>query len=151
VFSFRPSREAELVIADNAMGSPQKIPIRWSRPTPGPSPQIDATPNPLDFGEVPVGLTHEAPARQVLTLTNSGQAPVMALHVEISGDQKTFRIVENGCNGPLGVGSSCSIAVMFAPQQAKRYNETLWVVGDNLRSLTILRILGTGRPQRVIE
>jgi hypothetical protein len=38
IFPLRASRTAELVIVDNAPGSPQRIPLRWSRPTPGPTP-----------------------------------------------------------------------------------------------------------------
>lgn len=38
ILSFKASRTAELVIVDNAPDSPQRVPLGWSRPTPGPTP-----------------------------------------------------------------------------------------------------------------
>jgi hypothetical protein len=80
------------------------------------------------FGSLAVN-TRSAP--EVFTLTNTGNAPTEPLETTRGGPNASeFLITTNGCVGPLGVGATCSLTVVFAPLTTGAKNAVLIVTAS---------------------
>ena len=79
-----------------------------------------------------------ASTTQTVTLTNSGDVPLILIATQISGD---FTVV-NGCGVSLPGHSTCSIQVAFVPKALGTRTGTL-IVSDQLRSQTV-SLIGAG-------
>jgi len=83
------------------------------------APDIAATPEPVNFGDVPVGSS----ADQVVTVKNDGDADLNIGQVTAPGS--LFSIIEdNVSNQTLAPGQEATLTVRFAPLAAGPYNDS---------------------------
>ena len=92
-------------------------------------PQALVSPTSINFGSVQLGSS----VQQIVTLTNTGtgtlQISKVALNLGKGTDGDDFS-VKNGCPGSLSAGQSCSIKVIYSPDDAGNQSATL-VISDN--------------------
>src|SRR3954447_3356583 len=102
-------KAANLLIGDNAADSPQTVALGGKGIS---TPQVDLEPGQLTFGSLTLGTT--APV-QALTLSDTGGGPVHIGGIGITGRAAADFSETNNCPATLGVGSSCTLDVAFAP------------------------------------
>ena len=86
-----------------------------------------------DFEAVTLG---NSSAAKVVTLSNSGNAPLQISDIEITGAAFILDLVSgvDSCGLPpltIAAGESCALEVSFAPPSAVLYNETLSVSSND--------------------
>jgi hypothetical protein len=145
--AFSPStagaESASISFTDNAVGSPQTVILVGT----GEEPLGSPTPQDLSFGNQPQGT---ASLQQTVTLTNSGNLALTISTFELTGpDVSQFTIhVSSSCSAPLPPGTSCLIAIQFAPQTTGNFNVQLQITDNvgNAATTQIVQISGTGVP-----
>ena len=130
----------ELAVASNAPTSPDSITLTGTGVAAG-APIISLTPNPLDFGPVPLGSS----STRALLIENSGTAAL---------DINTFTLpsfVSNAgsgtCAAPpftLAVGQSCTVDMLFTPTGVMAYDDTLTITSNAASSPDSVRVTGQG-------
>ncbi|MEM6639017.1 MAG: choice-of-anchor D domain-containing protein [Pseudomonadota bacterium] len=96
-------------------------------------PEIDADPNPLDFGTVRIGQT----GTEDVVVSNSGDAPLVIGASAVSIDAGDFSIATDGCGGTsVASGGTCTISVTFAPTQGGERTGELTIVSNDLNEPT---------------
>ena len=80
-------------------------------------------------------------AAKTITVTNSGNVPVMFNSVTTSGD---FAVSANTCAGTLAVGKKCKIGVVFTPTQLGPLTGTLTITDDAANSPQTVALSGSG-------
>jgi len=100
------SRTAAVVFSDNAINSPQKVPLM------GAGTVMGLSPSSLSFGNHKVGTTSAA---KTITLSNKGTAIVSITSIAITGADPGDFSQTNSCGTSLAAGKSCSIMVKFKP------------------------------------
>jgi hypothetical protein len=102
-------------------------------------PGVDLSP-PSDFGDQAVG-TLSAP--QFITLNNSGTGALTIISIAVSAPFEND-IRTTTCSGTVPVGSSCLIAIKFAPTAVGLVTGTLSVVDNAEDSPQTAALMGTG-------
>jgi hypothetical protein len=99
-----------------------------SQPSPTPSaPAVSLSPTSLDFGAQDIGTRSAA---QFVSVTNTGTGSVFINSAAVP-NTLDFTVVGDGCSGlTLAVGTSCTMAIAFNPQNAGTRSAAL-VVADN--------------------
>jgi hypothetical protein len=101
------SQPGTLTISVSNLGvSPVTVPLNGTGVAEG---AITINPTQMTFGSVVVGT---ASAAQTLTVTNGGQATLLALALATTGD---YSLMGNGCSGALPAGMSCTAGVVLTP------------------------------------
>jgi hypothetical protein len=125
---------ASLTITDNAAGSPQSIPLSGAAvaaPPSGPAVSLNPAPT-LTFPGTPTQGTTTTP--QIVTLTNSGGAPLQILSSVLTGfNAGDFAISSDNCTGSIAAGANCAISLVFSPQ-ASGVRTTNLTITDNAAS-----------------
>ncbi|MFN8007543.1 MAG: choice-of-anchor D domain-containing protein [Terriglobia bacterium] len=98
------ARPGSLTLTDNASNSPQAIPLSGT----GIAPAVLLSPSSLTFARQNVGSTS---VPQLLTLRNTGSAPLLLTNILARGDFAQT----NNCGNSLAAGASCSLNVTFTP------------------------------------
>jgi hypothetical protein len=138
---FRPRasgrRAAELLIRDNAPGSPHRVALHGSVYEAPKVPGARVAPGALNFGSALVGRAR-IPAH--LQVTSVGTAPLQVTRIMLEGgNTDDFRIVDETCSrSPVQQDTSCTISVEFGPRAVGARNAVL-LIADN----------APGGPQRV--
>ena len=115
--------------------------LAGAAPAPAPFAIADATA--LDYASRQVGTT--TPAKNVM-LSNHGTANLTVTAATIGGaDAADFQVASNGCAGAVAPGSSCPIAVTFAPQATGTRRATLSITSNAGPPQTIA-LMGVGTP-----
>ena len=128
------NRTGTLVVASNTAGSPQPIPLSGTGTG---LPKMAIQPGSLVFGNQQIGTS----ASQVITITNSGTAPLTnSIAVSSGGDF----YVTSTCPASISTNASCTIAVMFKPTQLGNRTGTLVVASNAVGSPQSLPLSGTG-------
>jgi probable HAF family extracellular repeat protein len=110
--TFKPTasgaRSAALSVTDNAIGSPQQVPLGGIGTT------AELFPTSLNFGTVAIGTT--SPAKTV-TLTNVGTTTISIAGIAITGiNAGDFAQTQiHTCGSSLAPGATCSIGITFKP------------------------------------
>ncbi|MGD1101618.1 MAG: FG-GAP-like repeat-containing protein, partial [Terriglobia bacterium] len=128
------TRTGVLTIADNALSSPQTVSLSGTgvaKPVAGPSTSS------LAFGNQRVNTTSSP---QSLTLNNSGNAPLQISSIDATGDFS----VTNNCPASLGVGTSCTISVSFAPTATGIMVGAVNITDNGVDSPQSVALTGTG-------
>ena len=86
------------------------------------APWLDLAPGPLTFVSLPPGTTS---ATQVITLTNSGTAP---LPLDSISSSSTTVLQTSACPGSLAPGADCTVSVSFTPDGPGDFASELDVV-----------------------
>jgi hypothetical protein len=129
-------RNASLIVADNAAGSPQVLPLFGSTP---PAAVVTVSPTSITFPSQYVG-TSGLP--QNVTVTNTGTATLNITGVTAStSDFGTL----SGCGSSLAIGASCQIGVFFDPTKSGTRSGTLTITDDGLGSPQNVNISGMGQ------
>jgi len=130
------TRNGSLMVADNAPGSPQSIPLVGTGTAGTPIPAV--SPGSLTFGSQLVNTTSAA---QAVTLTNPGWATLNISSVAVSSNFSQT----NNCGSSLVVGGLCTFNVSFTPRTGGPLTGTLTVT-DNTHGITVtVSLSGTGQ------
>ena len=132
--TFKPSKagplSGTLSFSDNALGSPQRVPLS------GTGTVVKLTPSQLSFGKVVVGKTSSP---MIVTLTNTGKTALDITGIAFTGsDPKDFRETKT-CGSSVAAGASCRFSVRFKPESP----------GNRSADLNI-KDTGGGSPQSVL-
>ena len=129
------TRAGVLTVNDDAQGAPHTIALSGSGMAIVAS--VALTPSSLAFSEVVLGRTSAA---QIATLTNVGAASVTISSVQVTGDFSQT----NNCQGPLAVGSSCTLNVSFTPTATGSRTGVLTVNDSATGSPHTVQLSGSG-------
>jgi hypothetical protein len=149
--TFTPStadnQTAQLVITDNAVGSPHTIPLtgKGTEPTVG---QVLLSKTLLTFENQTVNITS---ATQSISLSNTGTTTVSISQLSLSGMNSLDFSETNTCGSSLPAGNSCSISVAFRPSSFGPRTADL-TIADNASGSpqhVTLNGMGTASPQPV--
>lgn len=124
--------ESGQVVLSDALGA-QVISLAGSGETPA---QDNLSPLSLSFAAQAIG---SRSAAQTVTLSNNGQAVLTGIHLQSSNPDFAFT---TACGGSLRPGSSCSVAVTFAPHATGAESGTLTVTDQNRTQQ--IQMSGTG-------
>ncbi|HWD10052.1 MAG TPA: choice-of-anchor D domain-containing protein, partial [Actinomycetota bacterium] len=110
------ARAATLQFNDDAPGSPQAVALSGTGVAPAPG--LGFSPDPIDFGPVPVGATSEVTE----TLTNTGTVALYPQFSVTGTDTSPFAMVPGtncqGSEGGVPPAATCSVALTFTPSGA---------------------------------
>jgi hypothetical protein len=144
--TFKPTKTgtltADLVILDNATGSPQFSTLSGSVVA-GP-PVVSLTPASLKFASTPEG---ETTAAQVVTLKNTGESTLTLASgaITITGtDASSFVKSATTCGTTLAAGASCTISVEMKPATTGALTASLNVADNAAGSPQKVTLSGTG-------
>ncbi|NJD28507.1 MAG: choice-of-anchor D domain-containing protein [Chloroflexi bacterium] len=103
-------------------------------------PAVVVTPNPVDFGVVPLG----TPASQTVTVLGIGWTPVAMTSSTITGEHPgDFVVAGDLCaTQVLAYGASCTIAVLHVPSATGARTATLSITDTALDSPQLVTLLG---------
>jgi len=99
-------RTASVSITDNAIGSPQTVPLS------GRATFFQWSPRYMNMGDQKVGTSSAA---RTVTLSNVGSAPIALFSIQIGGVNAGDFSQTNSCGSSLKAGASCTIQVTFTP------------------------------------
>jgi hypothetical protein len=133
-------RQASIVVADNATGSPQAIPLTGVGVAPQPA--VTLTPGSLTFASTTQGATSPP---QTITITSAGIATLHISSVVLSGaNPGDFSIMTNTCTGAFAPNVSCTISVTFSPLGAGQRSANITIADDAPNSPQPVQLTGTG-------
>jgi sugar lactone lactonase YvrE len=127
------TRTATLSFTDNAAGSTQVVSLSGAV---GGDPVFSLTPNPLSFGNVPVGRVSQP---QTLTLNNTGGNSMVISSIVLNGAQSDEFEIVTACGSSLAPGGTCVISVTFTPRSIGTANASI-IVSD-----------GSGNPEAAMQ
>lgn len=133
------SKTATLNVTDNAASSPQTAALSGTGVAPS-APADSVSPSSLTFTAQTVGTTSAA---QVVTMTNTGTAPLIISSVAITGSAAGDYALNTNC-ATVPVSQSCTASVTFTPTATGARNVTLNVVDNTTGSPYVVSISGTG-------
>jgi len=131
-------KSASLVIGDNAADSPQTVALSGSGIS---TPQVTLQPGQLSFGSVTLGTT--APSES-LTLRDTAGGPLHIGSIGITGAAAADFSETSNCPATLGVGSSCTLDVSFAPAAEGTRTASLTVADDAAGGEQDVSLAGAG-------
>jgi hypothetical protein len=126
-------RTGNVIVTDNAAGSPQSIPLSGT----GVVPAVTLSPSSLQF---PTLVIHTTSKAQQVTLTNSGTGTLIISNIATSGDFAQT----NSCGRTLAVGASCSISVTFTPTVKGQRSGALTITDNAIPTTQTVSLSGTG-------
>jgi hypothetical protein len=106
-----------------------------------PAPTAAVSSSAITFAPQPPGL---AAPEQVLTVSNKGSATLIVTGVQLGGPQPDDFLIDDRCQQPVTVGSSCQVGVRFDPQAGGNRAATLKLVTNAARPPTVVALSGTG-------
>jgi hypothetical protein len=113
-------------------------------------PAVEVSPDPLDFGVVPLG----TPSSLSVTIVSIGWTPVSMTSSAIGGTHAgDFAVADDACAGQvLDYGLACTIAVLDVPQAPGERLGTLTIVDTALDSPQVVELRGgVGPPQMRLD
>jgi hypothetical protein len=128
------TRAGLLTITDNALSSPQTVSLTGTGVA---KPVAVVSTSSLAFGNQRVNTTSSS---QILTLSNSGNAPLAITSLDTTGDFS----MTNNCPASLAVGSNCTISVSFAPAAAGIVVGAVNITDNAVDSPQSVALTGTG-------
>ncbi|MFL5929577.1 MAG: peroxidase family protein, partial [Gaiellaceae bacterium] len=136
------ARSASLLVADNAAGSPQSIPLTGTGIV-APAPVAAVSPASVAF---PNTVTNTPSAALPVTVSNTGNAPLSVSGVTLGGaNAGDFGLSSNTClAGPVAAGGSCTVNVTFTPSALGARSGSLLVADNAAGSPQSVALSGTG-------
>ncbi len=131
----RYTHAGTITIADNAVNSPQTVPLV------GVGTVVTLLPSSLDFGNQKVGTTSQP---QPVTFTNHGTAAVNIYRVHFTGENPAAFAQTNTCGTSVPAGGSCTISVTFTPHFEGQKTATLEVRDNGGGFRQKVALSGTG-------
>jgi hypothetical protein len=137
---FKPTsletRQADLVVNDNASGSPQMMNLEGV----GVAAQAVPAPTSLNFSAQSVGVTS---APQTVSLSNPGNTALNISQVSASGDFSQT----NDCGASLAGHLTCTITVTFTPTALGQRSGSVAITDSASNSPQTVPLTGTGEAQ----
>ncbi len=138
--TFKPTttgaRSANLTFADNAVGSPQQVPLSGTGTT------AELTPSSLSFGTLAVGLTS---AVKTVTLKNVGTTALTITSISVTGAEAgDFLKTATTCGSSLAAGASCTLSLTFKPTTTGARSANLTFADSAAGSPQRVPLSGTG-------
>jgi hypothetical protein len=144
--TFTPSAQgsnvASIIITDNAFNSPQIISLSGAGVTPAPG--VGLAPATLTFAGELIGTASTA---QVITLTNTGNAPLTISTIAITGANSGDFSQNNTCpasSANMAAGASCAISVTFTPPVTGNRTASVSITDDANGSPQSISLAGMG-------
>src|SRR4051794_24182430 len=144
---FAPSssggKTAALVLTDNAADTPQSVALT-AVASAAPVPSVGLTPTTLSFASQAVG-TPSAP--QVVTVTNTGGAPLTMNSLNLTGVQAGDFADTSDCPiapATIAAGASCAVTVTFSPSATGTRTATLTIADNASGSPQGVALTGAG-------
>lgn len=141
--TFTPSalgaETATLTVTTNAADSPHTAMLSGNGVAPAPGVALD--PASVNFGNQ---LVNVASAANLVTLTNSGTAPLTIDSISIDGSNAADFAQSNTCSGSLAPGISCNITVTFTPSTTGSRTASVSIVSNAPGSPTTVPLSGNG-------
>jgi len=122
-----------LTITDSASNSPEMVTLTGT----GTAPVVSLTPPSLTFASQ---LFRTTSAAQTVTLTNSGDAPLIINGIAASGDFAQT----NNCGGSVAPSASCSVSITFIPTADGARTGAIAITDNAAGSPQMLTLSGTG-------
>ena len=132
------AKSAALTITDSASGSPHHVALSGTGTL---SAGFTISPASLTFGNTSMG---SRSAAQSITLTNGGTTAVTFDSIAVTGIQADDFAQSNSCGASLAAGSTCTIAVFFAPVAAGTKSATLTIAVSAGGTSQHIALSGTG-------
>ncbi len=143
------SASATLTFSHNA--SPATSKLTLSGTGVAAAPVASVTPTALTYSQV-VGSTS---ADQIVTVANTGQAPLLLSAVTIGGAQASEfgKAATSTCGASVAVGASCTLRINFTPAAVGARKGTLSIAHNAPGSPAVVALNGTGTasPQPVVS
>jgi hypothetical protein len=136
------ARNASIIIADDAPGSTQTVPLSGTGTgAPVPHPAAAITPPALAFSGVAQGATSNL---QNITVTSSGTGTLHISSVQLSGANASDFKMTDGCTASGGYvpGQACTISLGFTPSVQGTRFATLTITDDAANSPQTVSISG---------
>ncbi|HKI12262.1 MAG TPA: choice-of-anchor D domain-containing protein [Candidatus Acidoferrum sp.] len=140
--------QATLQITDNAPGSPQSVSISGVGTSSTTQPQVSLSSSNLGFGSQTQG-TSSTP--QVITLNNTGNAPLHVSAVTLTGSYPKDWTQTNTCAVPLAAQGTCTISVTFSPSDNGILSAVLTVADDAPSSPQTINLYGNAPPAALVS
>jgi hypothetical protein len=131
------SGTATVGIDDSDATSPQDVALSGT----GTDPAVTMSPTTYTFPNQAVG-TVSAP--ELLTLTNTGTAPLTITSITVGGGNAGDFAETNPCGLTVAAGADCTISVTFDPQKTGNRSGKITVAGNSSPANTVLTLNGTG-------
>ncbi|HEX4998070.1 MAG TPA: choice-of-anchor D domain-containing protein [Terriglobia bacterium] len=126
------TRNGEITITDNAVGTPHKVALNGF----GSGALLSTTPTSLVFSSQPVGVPGTA---KTITIRNTGNVAMTITSIETTGD-----FSKSGSCGLIGVNGFCNISVTFTPTAPGERSGALTITGSAFGSPYVAPLSGTG-------
>jgi len=138
-------RQAALLFADNAAGSPQSISLIGTEVSPVSAPALKFIPTSATFPVTTQGL---ASAPITVAITNGGAAPMHISNISARGTSAAdfTNCVANCATTTVAANASCTVTVTFSPLFSGSRSETLTVTDDAPNSPQVLNIVASAPP-----
>jgi hypothetical protein len=134
-------RLGTLAVSDNASDSPQKV-LLTGRGINTESPTVVLSATELDFGEQQVGASS---GEMTVTLTNTGPSNLITEECTIEGDDPTSFAIRDQCyEKTVLIDNSCTISVIFTPDDQRALSARLKIPSNALSSPDYVTLTGTG-------
>jgi hypothetical protein len=136
-------RQAALIFADNAAGSPQSITLIGTEVSSVSGPALAFLPASVNFSALSQGSTSSV---RTVTATNSGNAPVVITSISVGGSNPAdFSAPATTCIGvPLVPGASCTANETFTPSAVGIRQAALIFTDNASGSPQSIALTGTG-------
>jgi hypothetical protein len=135
-------RTGQLVITDDATGSPRIVPLSGTGTPAVPVLCLSSGSSTLSFGNQLLTTTS---AVQSITITNCGSAALNISSVSVTSvESNDFTVAQTCTNGPIVPGGTCTLNVAFNPQVAGTRVATLVIADDASGGPTVLTVTGVG-------
>lgn len=127
------SRNGSITVTDNATGSPHTVSLTGEVAASA----LSLSPTSLIFPDTAKGTTSSA---QMVTVTNSGTAPLAFTSIGVTGDFAQT----NDCGSSLAATSTCTINVTFTPTAGGSRTGAITLTDNAAGSPQIIALAGTG-------
>lgn len=136
--------QATLQITDNAPGSPQSVTLSGVGVSTATQPQVSLSSSSLGFGSQTQG-TSSTP--QVVTLTNTGNAPLHVSGIALGGAYAKDWIETQTCTGAaIAAQGTCTISVTFSPSDNGVLSALVNIADDAPNSPQTINLYGNAPP-----
>lgn len=132
------SKPATVVISTNAPTSPT-VPLSGTGIN---APSVTVTPLAFTFPNQTINTTSTA---QVVTVANTGSAPLTIASVTLGGTNPAAFALANTCGAAVPVGQSCTVSATFTPTATGQYYATI-TIATNAGTNAVVTLAGTGGP-----
>ena len=128
-------KSANVVLTDNAKGSPQTIPLS------GVGTDLSISAGSLNFGSEQVGMTSMP---MMFTITNTSTTMSVSVSISITGTNFGDFAQTNNCGAIIPPNSSCTVSVTFTPTATGSRSASVSIADGSSGTTLMVPLSGTG-------